>query len=308
MKASTFAGLQHVLPHHLISRAVHGFVESQIPWLKNNLIRFIAQRYDVDMTEAEEERLEAYGSFNDFFTRSLKDNARPLPDDQKMIVSPADGAISQIGDIKNGRIFQAKGHDYSLIELLGGDVKLSQEFMDGKFATVYLSPRDYHRVHIPACGKLRQMIHVPGRLFSVNQATVENISNLFARNERVISIFDTDNGPMAVIMVGAIIVASIETVWAGLVTPYRKRVRRIDYCAGSQTTIELKRGHELGHFKMGSTAIVLFGKDQVDWLEHWQAGSSIKMGEAMGSVHQLTVKTPENHKQQHTNISTDTTS
>lgn len=307
MKTSLFAGLQHILPHHLISRAVHCFVESRIPWLKNNLIHFIAKRYGVDMSEAEEERLEAYSNFNDFFTRALKSDARPLPDDQQMIVSPADGAISQIGAINNGRIFQAKGHDYSLIELLGGDVKLSQEFMGGQFATVYLAPRDYHRVHTPAGGRLRQMIHVPGRLFSVNQETVENIPNLFARNERVISIFDTDNGPMAVIMVGAMIVASIETVWAGLVTPHRKKVRRIDYRAGSQTTVELSRGDELGRFKMGSTAIILFGKDQVDWLKHWQAGNSIKMGEAMGSAHQRAVKKPENGKRQDTDTATDTT-
>ncbi len=284
MKEKLFAGVQHLLPHHLVSRAVHCFVESKTGWLKNSLIRRIVNHYDVDMSEAQDERIESYASFNEFFTRPLKEGARPLPEDPQAIVSPADGAVSQIGDINNGRIFQAKGHDYSLIELLGGDVELGQEFMEGKFATIYLSPRDYHRVHIPQAGKLRRMIHVPGRLFSVNQGTVENIPSLFARNERVVSIFDTEQGPMAVIMVGAIIVASIETVWAGLVTPQRRQVRSFDYGATSGQDIELKRGEELGRFKLGSTAIVLFGKDQIDWLESWQAGSPIKMGEALGKI------------------------
>ena len=280
MKAKLFAAIQYVLPHHLISRAVHYFVECEIPWFKNALIEWIINHYEVDMSEAKEESPEAYKHFNDFFTRPLKEGARPLPEDTGMIVSPADGAISQLGDIKHGRVFQAKGHDYSLIELLGGDAKLGQEFMDGKFATIYLSPRDYHRIHTPAGGKLRQMIHVPGRLFSVNQGTVENIPNLFARNERVVSIFDTDHGPMAVIMVGAINVATIETVWAGVVTPQNKRVASTHYGDASQS-VELDRGDEMGRFKLGSTAIVLFGEKQVEWLKHWQPGMTIKMGEAL---------------------------
>ncbi|MDP0561106.1 MAG: archaetidylserine decarboxylase [Candidatus Endonucleobacter sp. (ex Gigantidas childressi)] len=284
MKAKLFAYIQFFLPHHLISRAVHYCAESKVSWFKNTFIRRIVHHYNVDMSEAKEERIEAYVNFNEFFTRSLKDGVRPLPKDTKEIVSPADGFISQIGDISNGRLFQAKGRDYSLIELLGGDVDLGQEFMGGKFGTIYLSPRDYHRVHMPAMGKLRRMIHIPGRLFSVNKATVDNIPRLFARNERVVSIFDTNQGPMAVIMVGAIIVASIETVWAGLVTPYRRQIRSVEYNTKQHKSIALKRGDEMGRFKMGSTAIVLFGKDQVDWLEHWQAEDSIKMGQPLGRV------------------------
>lgn len=280
MKEKLFATIQYVLPHHLISRAVHYFVECKNPWFKNTLIQWIIKHYDVDMSEAREASCEAYVHFNDFFTRSLKEGARPLPDDSSMIVSPADGAISQLGDIKQGRVFQAKGHDYSLIELLGGDAELGQEFAGGKFATIYLSPRDYHRVHTPAAGQLRQMIHVPGRLFSVNQGTVQNIPNLFARNERVVSIFDTDHGPMAVIMVGAINVASIETVWAGLVTPQNKRVARTHYGDASQS-VTLDRADEMGRFKLGSTAIVLFGEKQIEWLNHWQPGMTIKMGESL---------------------------
>lgn len=282
MKEKLFAGVQHILPHHLISRAVHCFVESRMGWLKNALIRTIIKHYHVDMSEAQHERPESYGSFNEFFTRPLKVGARPLPEDPDAVVSPADGVISQIGAIDNGRLFQAKGHDYSLVELLGGDLELARSFMGGRFATIYLSPRDYHRVHSPAKGRLRRMIHIPGRLFSVNQATVEHVPNLFARNERVVSIFDTEQGPMAVIMVGAMIVASIETVWAGLVTPWRRQVRRFEYGADTGQDIELARGDELGRFKLGSTAIVLFGKQQVDWLEQLQAGSPVKMGEALG--------------------------
>lgn len=280
MKAKLFAAIQYVLPHHLISRVVHYFVECKIPWFKNALIRWIIEHYNVDMSEAQQESPEAYKHFNDFFTRPLKEGARPLPENQQTIVSPADGAISQLGDIKHGRVFQAKGHDYSLIELLGSDAELSKEFAGGKFATIYLSPRDYHRIHTPAGGKLRQMIHVPGRLFSVNQGTVENIPNLFARNERVVSIFDTEHGPMAVIMVGAINVASIETVWAGVVTPQNKRVASTHYGDHSQS-ISLDRADEMGRFKLGSTAIVLFGAGKVEWLEKWQPGMTIKMGEAL---------------------------
>ncbi len=280
VKEKLFAAIQYMLPHHLISRAVYYFAECQTPWLKNRLIRWAIKRYNVNMGEAQRETAEEFSSFNDFFTRALKADARPLPQDPTHIVSPADGVISQIGDIKNGRIFQAKGHDYSLVELLGGDLKLGQEFMGGKFATIYLSPKDYHRVHIPAAGTLHQMIHVPGRLFSVNQSTAENIPNLFARNERVVSIFDTQFGPMAVIMVGAINVASIETVWAGLVTPRRGQPCTTTYGEASQS-VELSRGDELGRFKLGSTAIVLFGKKQIQWLENWQAGLTIKMGEAL---------------------------
>ncbi|WP_448218859.1 archaetidylserine decarboxylase [Endozoicomonas sp. 2B-B] len=283
MKEQFFAFIQYFLPHHLISRAVYCFVESTCPRFKNALIRRIIKQYDVDMSEADRETPEEYLHFNDFFTRSLKSGVRPLPEDESLIVSPADGEVSQLGDIENGRIFQAKGHDYSLIELLGGDSDLGQEFMGGKFATIYLSPRDYHRVHSPFGGTLRKMIHVPGRLFSVNQGTVENIPNLFARNERVVAIFDTERGPMAVIMVGAMIVASIETVWAGLVTPIRKKVRTFEYGEDSAEQVSLKRGDEMGRFKMGSTAIVLFGKDQVDWLESFEAGSKIRMGEALAA-------------------------
>lgn len=280
MKEKLFAAVQYVLPHHLISRSVHYFVDCRIHWIKNGLIRWAIDHYHVNMDEAERTRAEDYCHFNDFFTRALKEDARPLPDDDSLVVSPADGMISQIGDINDGRIFQAKGHDYSLVALLGGDLALAERFMSGKFATIYLSPKDYHRVHMPAAGELEQMIHVPGRLFSVNQTTADMVPNLFARNERVVSIFETQYGPMAVIMVGAINVASMETVWAGQVTPQRGHVATTAYGKASQS-INLERGAEMGRFKLGSTAIVLFGKEQIEWLTHWQSGRTIRMGEAL---------------------------
>jgi phosphatidylserine decarboxylase len=195
---------------------------------------------------------------------------------------PADGAISQLGLIEHGRLFQAKGHDFSLTALLGGDAELAAPFMGGQFATVYLSPKDYHRVHMPITGTLREMIYIPGRLFSVNQTTAENVPGLFARNERVACIFDTERGPMAVVLVGAMIVASIETVWAGLVTPPKRELKSVRYDAAARGPVVLEKGAEMGRFKLGSTAIVLFGPEQVQWAEHLAAGTAVRMGQQMG--------------------------
>ncbi|PJE79135.1 Phosphatidylserine decarboxylase proenzyme [invertebrate metagenome] len=283
-----FSAIQYIIPQHLLSRGIGCIAESRIPWLKSALIRWFIKRYQVDMSEAKEPAIESYKNFNAFFIRALKDDVRPLPastspsSHKTAIVSPADGQISQIGDIKNGRIFQAKGQGYSLIELLGGDVTLSNEFAEGRFATVYLSPSNYHRVHIPFTGTLRQMIHVPGRLFSVNNSTANHVPRLFARNERVVTIFDTENGPMAVIMVGAMIVASIETPWAGLVTPKRREITRTLYDGNTPKPITFSTGDEIGRFKLGSTAIVLFGRDHMTWENQWQAGHTVRMGEALG--------------------------
>ncbi|WP_415837500.1 archaetidylserine decarboxylase [Parendozoicomonas haliclonae] len=282
VKKDLFIALQYLLPHHLISRGAGLLAECKIPAIKNPFTNWFVKQYGIDMSEAQEENPEAYATFNDFFTRALKDGMRPLPEDEKAIVCPADGAISQIGDIKYNRVFQAKGHDYSLTELVGGDPELAREFEEGKFATVYLSPRDYHRVHMPVKGTLRKMIHVPGRLFSVNQTTAENVPRLFARNERAVCIFDTERGPMAVILVGAMIVASIETVWAGLVTPHKRGVKTYDYTPEGNHSIVLERGAEMGRFKLGSTAIVLFGKDQVEWAESLGETSPVRMGQAIG--------------------------
>ncbi|MDR6228647.1 phosphatidylserine decarboxylase [Pseudomonas sp. SORGH_AS199] len=273
---------QHLLPHHLLSRLIGGFAECRVPWFKNLLTRWFVRHYDVDMRQAQVEDPTAYESFNAFFTRALKPGARPLPAAADVVVSPSDGAISQLGRIEHGRIFQAKGHSYSLLELLGGDGLRAAPFMGGHFATIYLSPKDYHRVHMPLTGTLKEMVYVPGRIFSVNQLTAENVPELFARNERVVCIFDTAVGPMAVILVGAMIVASIETVWAGLVTPPKRELKRFAYDEAARAPITLRTGDELGRFKLGSTAIVLFGPEAVNWSAELGALSTVNMGQLLG--------------------------
>lgn len=275
-----FAFPQYALPHHPLSRLMQRFAHSQNKYWKNFLIRCFINFYGVNMAEAEKSSLDAYPSFNAFFTRALKKEARPLPEDTAMIVCPADGTLSQIGAIQGEQIFQAKGKHYSLIALLGGDRHRAEPFQKGRFATIYLSPRDYHRFHMPLTGTLKEMIHIPGRLFSVNAATTAFIPQLFTRNERVIALFDTSIGPMAVVMVGAIFVASIETVWHGVVTPPTARTIRTWQYQINQPTLE--RGAEMGRFSMGSTIILLFGKERMDWLRGFTAGSKVQMGQALG--------------------------
>lgn len=281
IKQRLFIFMQYVLPHHTLSRLIGWLAECQTPWFKNRLIAWFIKRYHVDMSEAQLEDPSAYRHFNDFFTRALKADARPIDDNAKVVVSPADGAISQLGTIEHGRIFQAKGHSFSLLELLGGDADRAAPFMGGSFSTVYLSPKDYHRVHMPLTGILREMVYIPGRLFSVNTTTAEHVPELFARNERVACIFDTEQGPMAVVLVGAMIVASIETVWAGLITPPLRNMRSYDYNQAARQPITLRKGAELGRFKLGSTAIVLFGANHVVWDSSLQAASAVKVGQCL---------------------------
>tara|TARA_Y100001951_G_scaffold25477_2_gene19659 strand:- start:7360 stop:8199 length:840 start_codon:yes stop_codon:yes gene_type:complete len=273
---TTFIILQYLLPQHLLSRLVGKLAECRLPWLKNLLIRRFITQYKVDMSEAVDSAPEAYANFNAFFTRALKDGARPIAD--APVVCPADGAISQLGEINRGRIFQAKGQDYSLQTLLGDDKALTAEFDGGSFATIYLSPRDYHRVHMPVDGTLRSMTYVPGKLFSVNTTTAENVRSLFARNERAICVFDTEFGPMAMILVGAMIVAGIETVWDGQVAPPPRQLTTRSYPQEAPT---LKKGEEMGRFKLGSTVILLFGKDKIDWLDKFEALTPTRLGEAL---------------------------
>nr|WP_167369161.1 archaetidylserine decarboxylase [Pseudomonas punonensis] len=282
MKERLFILSQHLIPHHLLSRLIGCAAECRAAWFKNRLIAWFAKQYQVDMSEAQVEDLSAYEHFNAFFTRALKDGARPLDNQPGAVLCPADGAISQLGRIEHGRVFQAKGHSYSVTELLGGDSERAALFMGGDFATVYLSPKDYHRVHMPLAGTLREMIYVPGRLFSVNQTTAENVPELFARNERVVCLFDTERGPMAVVLVGAMIVASIETVWAGLITPPKRELKTVRYDEAARAPISLEKGAELGRFKLGSTAIVLFGPEQVKWAEELGANSPVRMGQLLG--------------------------
>jgi phosphatidylserine decarboxylase len=283
-KDQLFAFAQHITPQKTLSRTIGCIAECENTWVKNTFISQFVKKYQVEMSEAVNSDPLSYHNFNDFFTRAIRSELRPICEQENSIACPADGAVSQLGEIEHGTLLQAKGHTYSLTSLLGGDASLSNQFLGGSFATVYLSPKDYHRVHMPLTGKLTKMIHIPGKLFSVNKVTAEQIPSVFARNERTVCIFDTEAGPMAVILVGAMIVASIETTWAGQVTPFNKNVVTWDY--SELNKIEIKKGEEMGRFKLGSTAIVLFGKGAVKWEESIQAETPTKMGMHFGQINE----------------------
>lgn len=270
----------YVLPHHALTRVVYWLTRRESR-LTSGVIRKFASSFNVDMNDAIEPDLDSYRTFNAFFTRALKVDARPIAAAEKQIASPADGRISAIGDIHDARIFQAKGQDYSLLNLLGGDSEATERLGDGRFTTIYLSPRDYHRLHMPLDGRLIKQTHVPGRLFSVGPHTVKTLPNLFARNERVIAQFETEHGLMALVLVGAMNVAAIETVWDGLVTPPQQpAMSSKDY---SDQNIELKKGHEMGRFNMGSTIIVLL-ENPAAWRVDVQSGDAVRMGQLLGQV------------------------
>jgi phosphatidylserine decarboxylase len=279
---SLFIILQHLLPQQLLSRVTGWLAASEIEWMKNLLIRAFAGHFKVDMTEAAEPELETYPSFNAFFTRPLRADARPIDSGENTICCPADGAISQLGAITQGRLFQAKGKDFSAAELLG-DAERASDFENGQFATIYLSPRDYHRVHMPMAGKLAAQTYIPGKLFSVNQVTAENVEGLFARNERLVCYFDTDAGPMAMVLVGAMIVAGIETVWSGQVAPPPRNPQTINY-KRKPDAVKLARGEEMGRFMLGSTVILLFPENTIEWQEQYTANSPTRMGEPLATI------------------------
>lgn len=276
------AALQYPLPQHAISRVVHWATRIHQPGFKNRLIRGFIRRFSVDMTEAAQPDPTAYPSFNAFFTRALRPGIRPLATEADAVACPVDGTVSQAGHIESGRIFQAKGQAFTTAELLG-DAELATQFDAGLFTTLYLSPRDYHRIHMPFTGTLRRMLHIPGRLFSVNPPTTRAVPRLFARNERVVTVFDTDLGPMAVIMVGALNVGSIETVWAGEITPPRGRtIRNWDYA--SREKICLDKGAELGRFNMGSTVILLCPANRARWEPALSADKTVRMGQRIATL------------------------
>jgi phosphatidylserine decarboxylase len=279
MKDKLFIASQYLLPHHLLSRLVGRLAACDMPWLKNLLIRSFMRKFDIQLDEAERSSHQQYTSFNDFFTRALKEGARPIDTTAGVIPSPVDGAVSQLGKIEQGQIFQAKGQSYSLTDLLGGDRERARPFMGGEFATLYLSPRDYHRVHMPFTGTLREMVYIPGALFSVNQTTAENVPGLFARNERLVAIFDTESGPVAMVLVGAMIVAAIETVWAGRIAPPPKGVQVTDYQNPQPVTLNL--GDEMGRFLLGSTVILCYPPDTIEWDEELASGSPVQMGKSI---------------------------
>jgi phosphatidylserine decarboxylase len=275
------SGIQYLLPQHLLSRLVYAFMRIRLAPVKNTQIVLIGSMAGVDWSEAKKENISDFVTFNDFFTRELVDGARPIDADPQSLVSPSDGRISHCGRVTNDRILQAKGRHYSVRSLLAND-PASAEFINGFFHTIYLSPRDYHRVHMPFEGTLQRMIHIPGRLFSVAPYTVRQVPNLFARNERVVSIFDTSHGPMAVVLVGAMLVSSMETVWSGVVTPPRgRKVTRGDW---SRRNIHLKKGEEMGRFNMGSTVIMLLPPGAVSTFDHYESGDSVVMGQKLGRL------------------------
>lgn len=282
-----FVALQHILPQHALSRIV-GFL-AQARFGRTILMRAFIKRYGVDMSEAAISQLDEFENFNAFFTRALKPGSRPLAAGMDSVLCPADGCISQLGRIDEGRIFQAKGHHYTVAELLGGNSELGRSFHKGSFATVYLSPRDYHRVHMPLGGTLTSMTYIPGRLFSVNQVTAASVPNLFARNERLVCVFDTAVGPMAIVLVGAMIVAAIETVWSGQVCPgvHSNSLFSQDYRAQSSPPT-FSAGAEMGRFKLGSTAIVLFPEGAVELDNSLAAESPVRMGQLLGRLQQPT--------------------
>lgn len=271
---------QYLIPHHLLSVAMHWLAGCRVVWFKSLFIRFIVANYKVNVAEAAQTDLTSYPSFNAFFTRALRSDVRPVAEGCNRVVSPVDGAISQLGPINTGRIIQAKGRDYSVLELLGGDQALAKQFEQGQFATIYLSPRDYHRIHMPLMGKLQQMRYIPGKLFSVSPRTARTVPNLFARNERVVTVFETELGPMVLVLVGAIFVGSMETVWANKITPpYGKNIQHWHY-DGEQAVV-LKKGQEMGRFNMGSTVVMLLPQQSQLFKQELVPGAAIQLGQAM---------------------------
>lgn len=269
---------QYIIPQHVFSLVMYRATRCEVVWFKNLIISTIIKQYKVNMAEAAEMNLDYYSSFNTFFTRLLRNDVRPISESD--IVSPVDGVVSQVGPVTSGQIVQAKGQEYSVLALLGGDDALTSEFVGGQFATIYLSPKDYHRIHMPATGVLRKMRYIPGKLFSVSPRTARAVPDLFARNERVAVTFDTDFGPIVMVLVGAIFVGSMETIWAGQITPnYGKVIQQWTYDGEQAITIE--KGQEMGRFNMGSTVVMLVGKDVALFNEQVEAEATIQLGNAM---------------------------
>lgn len=275
------AGFQYILPQHFLSRIVYRLMRCENTWVKNVLISLISRIAGINREEALSPDPADYASFNAWFTRALKPGARTFDADPRAFLSPCDGRISETGPLEKNRILQAKGKDYTLQDLLAGDPVCS-ELVDGYFSTIYLSPKDYHRIHMPLTGRLQRMIHVPGRLFSVAPYTARQVPRLFARNERVIAIFNTDVGPLVMVLVGAMLVSSTETVWAGEVTPNKnKSVSVTDYL---DEEVTLSRGDEMGRFNMGSTVILLAPPGALKSLASLGAGDVVKVGERLGTI------------------------
>ena len=272
--------LQYLLPKQALTHFAGWVASRERGWVTTEIIRRFVARYRVNMEEALDSDISSYRSFNEFFTRALKPGVRPVA--QAALVCPVDGAVSQFGPIAGDQLFQAKGHHYSTTALVGGDAALAAQYDNGSFATIYLSPRDYHRIHMPCAGRLTRMIYVPGELFSVNPATARGVPGLFARNERVVCVFESARGPFVLVLVGATIVGSMATVWHGVVNPPRsKTVREWRYPAAGQPEVVLKQGDEMGRFLLGSTVVMLFPKGPLRFNRDWVPGGAVRLGEVM---------------------------
>lgn len=270
---------QYLMPKGMLTTMAGRGASARAGRLTTNFVQWFVRRYGVDMSEAADPDITSYLTFNEFFTRALKPGARPIA--QADLVCPVDGAISQFGPIEHDQILQAKGHRYTTTALVGGDAALAAQFDHGHFATLYLSPRDYHRIHMPCDGRLRRMIHVPGDLFSVNPTTARGVPGLFARNERVVCVFDGPRGPFVLVLVGATIVGSMATVWHGVVNPPRvKEVREWRY---GEPPLQFKQGEEMGRFLLGSTVVMLFPQSGLQFNRAWQPGRAIRLGEVMAN-------------------------
>lgn len=274
---------QYIMPQLYLTQLAGWFAQQKWGAVTHFVIKVFAKKYNVDMSEAKKENFSDYESFNQFFIRELKDDARKINENPTALCLPADGRVSQIGHIDDERLLQAKGHFFSLSDLLAGDEELVNTFKNGEFATIYLSPRDYHRVHMPCDATLRKMIYVPGDLFSVNPFLAEHVPNLFARNERVICVFDTEFGPMVQILVGATITASMSTVWAGVISPPRTGEIKVWTYQGDNA-IKLTKGQEMGAFQLGSTVINLFPANSVTLAEHLEVDVPVRMGEILATM------------------------
>ena len=274
---------QYIMPQLYLTQLAGWFAQQKWGVVTHFVIKAFAKKYNVDMSEAKKENFSDYESFNQFFIRELKDDARKINENPTALCLPADGRVSQIGHIDDDRLLQAKGHFFSLSDLLAGDEELVNTFKNGEFATIYLSPRDYHRVHMPCDATLRKMIYVPGDLFSVNPFLAEHVPNLFARNERVICVFDTAFGPMVQILVGATITASMSTVWAGVINPPRTGEVKVWTYQGDNA-IQLTKGQEMGAFQLGSTVINLFPANSVTLAEHLEVDVPVRMGEILATM------------------------
>lgn len=279
MQKQLFIALQYLLPQHLLSNLVGRLANLKIVWIKNRLIERYINHYHVDLSIAKQQSIDDYASLNDFFIRELAPNARPINRAPDAFVSPVDGAIASMGKLRLKQILQAKNFNYDLDSLLGNDKQFGNSFINGDYATLYLAPKDYHRIHMPIAGKLLKTIYVPGKLFSVNITTANHIPNLYARNERLICFFKTDIGTIAIILVGAIIVGSMQTVWmdAPIKSSTIKATTALD-------DIHLNKGDELGHFKMGSTVILLLPPNSINWLDQFALNDSVKVGQQLAVI------------------------